>query len=185
LNQTTTLQRAILDGANYSIVSTDAHGVIQTFNAAAQRWLGYAPEEVVGRETPLLFHDREEVIARQVQLSDELGLPTDGGFEVLVTRPRYGATEEREWTYVAKDGNRFPVLLSVTALHDAGGAVSGFLAIGSDITGRKRAEDALRRVTADAKAANRAKSEFLANMSHELRTPLNSVIGFTNLLLKN
>ncbi|MBI3577853.1 MAG: hypothetical protein HY089_00415 [Ignavibacteriales bacterium] len=36
-----------------------------------------------------------------------------------------------------------------------------------------------------AEEANQAKSEFLANMSHELRTPLNSVIGFTNVLLKN
>ncbi|MEA3209780.1 MAG: two-component system, sensor histidine kinase and response regulator [Chthoniobacter sp.] len=36
-----------------------------------------------------------------------------------------------------------------------------------------------------AEQANRAKSEFLANMSHELRTPLNSVIGFSNILLKN
>jgi len=34
-------------------------------------------------------------------------------------------------------------------------------------------------------AANKAKSDFLASMSHELRTPLNSVIGFTNILLKN
>jgi signal transduction histidine kinase/ActR/RegA family two-component response regulator len=33
--------------------------------------------------------------------------------------------------------------------------------------------------------ANRAKSDFLANMSHELRTPLNSVIGFSDILLKN
>jgi CheY-like chemotaxis protein len=37
----------------------------------------------------------------------------------------------------------------------------------------------------EAEGANRAKSQFLANMSHELRTPLNSVIGFTNILLKN
>jgi two-component system, sensor histidine kinase and response regulator len=35
-----------------------------------------------------------------------------------------------------------------------------------------------------AEAANRAKSNFLANMSHELRTPLNSIIGFTNVLLR-
>jgi PAS domain S-box-containing protein len=185
LARTTTLQRAILDSANYSIVSTGADGVIRTFNAAAQRWLGYTPEEVVGRKTPLLFHDAGEVATRQVELSKELGFPVEEGFEALVTRARYGAPEEREWTYLRKNGSRFPVLLSVTALHDVAGGVDGFMAIGSDITERKRAEEELRRVTAAAEAASRTKSEFLANMSHELRTPLNSVIGFTNLLLKN
>jgi signal transduction histidine kinase len=33
--------------------------------------------------------------------------------------------------------------------------------------------------------ANRAKSDFLSRASHELRTPLSSVIGFSNILLKN
>lgn len=45
----------------------------------------------------------------------------------------------------------------------------------SDITERKRAEDA-------ANAANRAKSEFLANMSHEIRTPMNGVVGMVDIL---
>ena len=36
-----------------------------------------------------------------------------------------------------------------------------------------------------AEAANEAKSEFLGRMSHELRTPLHSVLGFTNVLLRN
>ena len=35
-----------------------------------------------------------------------------------------------------------------------------------------------------AQSANRAKSEFLANMSHELRTPLNSIIGFSEVMMR-
>jgi signal transduction histidine kinase/DNA-binding NarL/FixJ family response regulator len=36
-----------------------------------------------------------------------------------------------------------------------------------------------------AEAANRAKSTFLANVSHELRTPLNSILGYTQLMLRD
>ncbi|MEO8621183.1 MAG: ATP-binding protein [bacterium] len=54
-----------------------------------------------------------------------------------------------------------------------------------DVTARVEAEAEVRRARVAAETANLAKSEFVAKMSHELRTPLNSVIGFSNILMRN
>nr|WP_026735318.1 PAS domain S-box protein [Fischerella sp. PCC 9605] len=144
LRDTTTLQRAILDSANYTIISTTEDGIILTFNAAAERCLGYSAQEVVGKTTPVLIHDSDEVVKAAQELSQELGVTIKPGFEAFVARARRGQVDEREWSYIRKDGSHFPVLLSVTALRDAENNITGFLGIGSDITDRKRAEEALR-----------------------------------------
>lgn len=156
-------RQAILDGASTAIIATDSDGLIQTFNRAAQVLLGYGEVEVVGSQTPALFHDPDEVAARARQLSSELGSDIAPGFEAFVARARLGEVDAREWTYLRKDGTRVPVLLSVTALRDAEGGVSGFLGMANDLSEHKKIE--------------RLKSEFVATVSHELRTPLTSIRG--------
>lgn len=143
LLEVTQLQWAILDGANYSIISTDPSGVIRTFNTTAETWLGYSAEEVVGKVTLVMIHDPQEVAQRATVLSEELGLELDPGFEVLAIKARQGGVDENEWTYLRKDGSRFPVELSVTCLWDIEGNITGFLGIASDITERKEAAKAL------------------------------------------
>ena len=53
----------------------------------------------------------------------------------------------------------------MTALRDQKGQITGFLAIATDISERKRAEDAQELAKIAAESANSAKSDFLAAMS--------------------
>ena len=92
-------------------------------------------------------------------------------------------TKEEKETW--PDGSVTWVLTTKMPLRDEAGNVVGTFGISREITGRKRAEEAMRLARDEADEANRTKSQFLANMSHELRTPLNSVIGFAGILLKN
>lgn len=136
-------QNAILDSADFTIISTDLQGLILTCNAGALNKLGYLAEEVIGKVTPVIIHDRDEVVRRAQALSEELGHDIEPGFEAFVAKARLGTPDENDWTYICKDGSRFLVRLSVTALRDESGEITGFLGIGKDVTQQREAERAL------------------------------------------
>ena len=155
LRETSALQRAILDGASYAIISTTPTGVIEHFNPAAERLLGYAAAEMIGRKTPAVFHDPAEVEEHARTLTGELGREVEAGFRTFVTKAELGVPEEREWTYIRKDGTRVPVLLSVSALIDESRRIVGYLGIASDLTQRKRGEEQLRATMDELERFNR------------------------------
>jgi PAS domain S-box-containing protein len=140
LLKTKTLQNAIFNSTNFSMIATDENGIIQLFNVGAERMLGYLAVDMVNKITPADISDPQEVIARAKALSVELSTPIKPGFEALVFKASRGIEDIYELTYIRKDGSRFPAVVSVTALRDAQDAIIGYLLIGTDNTARKQVE---------------------------------------------
>ena len=144
LSRQSIFQKTLLDSAALAIISTTVDGIITSFNPAAEQMLGYSATELIGSQTPAVFHDGAEVVARAQQLSVELGRDIAPGFDVFVIKALSGESESREWTYVCKGGGRVPVRLSVSAMRDENGALTGYLGIARDITDEIFAEQSIR-----------------------------------------
>ena len=137
---------AVVAATPQAVIATDVRGIITLFNPAAERMLGYCAAEVVGRVTPARFHDSGELDRRIRELSGVMGWQETPDFGTLTAaNVLVAGGEGRECTMVRKDGSRFPAHLSLTALSNEAGVVTGFMCVASDITARKQAEEALRR----------------------------------------
>jgi PAS domain S-box-containing protein len=153
LKQTLLLQNAILDSADYGIVATNTEGIVKTFNRGAQRLLRYSADEVIGKMTPMTWRDPVEVARHAELLSQKLGVPVSPTFEALTKNVQLESADEGEWTFIRKDGSRFPCMLVVTALGKDGGGQSGFLGIFRDISERKKHEQEREELIAQLKNA--------------------------------
>jgi two-component system, sensor histidine kinase and response regulator len=135
--------RALLDASKLNaIVATDPDGLITLFNSGAERMLGYAADELIGKQSPAIFHLASEIEARGQTLSEMFGRPI-AGHAVFVELARRGEPEEREWTFVRKDGSQLIASVSINPVYDAHGGITGFVGIAHDITKRKETEDKL------------------------------------------
>ena len=137
-----TWQNAILESTDYIVLTIGLEGNILSCNIGALQKLGFTEEEVIGK-SPMIFHDPEEVKNRAQELAEELHCSIEP-VEVFIAKANKGLLpDESEWNYICKNGTRFIGHLSVTALKDETGSISGFLGIGRDITKQKNTEKTL------------------------------------------
>jgi PAS domain S-box-containing protein len=147
---------AIIESSDDAIVSKTLDGIIRTWNAGAERLFGHRAEEAVGRPITLIIPP------------DRLGEET----EILSRLSRGERIEHFETVRMAKDGRLIDISLTISPVRDAEGTIIGASKIARDVTGRKQAEEALRKAMEALQEAGRRKDEFLAVLAHELRNPL-------------
>ncbi|MDB5941072.1 MAG: putative histidine kinase, unorthodox [Ramlibacter sp.] len=160
------LLSALINSIPDVISYKDRNGVYLGCNEAYAAMLGVTATEVIGRTAHEVF-PREQAEAIWEQDQRVLGGMEERSFEEWFTYP---------------DGHRELMHLKRNLLRGEDGRVTGMLAIGRDITERKKAEEEIRQAKELAEGATRMKSDFLANMSHEIRTPMTGVLGMLDVL---
>jgi PAS domain S-box-containing protein len=154
--------RSLIENAHDIMIVIRLDGGVVYASPSVQRVLGYAPDELVGRN-----------VMSKVHPEDLAG--TQAGIQAAQRNPERATTvlfrlqhKDGSWRTIESVGcgAQFTPGFQETVLNCR------------DVTehyAERQAKEA-------AEAASQAKSRFLANMSHELRTPLNAVIGYSQML---
>ncbi len=117
--------RSLIDSSLDMILAADPEGHISEYNPAAAMRFGWEAEDVMGKESTMLYADPEEYERVQHELD------THGMF----------AGEIRN---VSSTGEEFTSFLAASRLYDEDGAVLGVMGVSRDITQVKRDQEALR-----------------------------------------
>jgi PAS domain S-box-containing protein len=179
LNQNLQWQNAVMDGANYAIVTTNLDGIISTFNRAAEKMFGYSATETVGKLSPTIFYDLQEIIQRSKELSTQLDTKIDPGFDVFTANTKRSGCDFHEWTYLRKDGSKFIGKLCVTGITDEKNEIIGFLCMTEDLTEQKKLLQTIEMQRAQMISSSRMMSlgEMAGGIAHEINNPLAVIKG--------
>jgi PAS domain S-box-containing protein len=128
---------ALVESSDDAIIAKSLDGTITSWNPGAERLFGYFSSEVVGKSMRMLLPPE-----RANEESD-----------ILARIGRGERVDHFQTVRVRKDGTTIEVSVTISPIKDGRGAIVGASKIARDITGRKRAEDALKQSLAAREAA--------------------------------
>ncbi|WP_254564253.1 PAS domain S-box protein [Oscillatoria sp. HE19RPO] len=129
--------RRIVETANEGIWSIDAQDCTNFVNPKMAELLGYTPEEMLGKSLLYFMDEAGKQEARE-----------------KLERRRQGIVEQHDFLFYGKNGSPLWTLLSATPIFNEAGEYVGSLAMVTDISTRKQAEQALGRKTQQEQVLN-------------------------------
>jgi len=168
--------RDLFESANDMVFTMNMQGVLTSINRTGEQLLGYTREELLGEGFLHLAAPENH----------------DAALRRLAAKGAGAGAMFYESVVIAKDGRRIPIEMSTKSLH-RDGKPSEILAVARDISERKRAEEQLRRDTAErarleAELVQSAKMASLGIMAggiaHEVRNPLAIASAAAQLVLE-
>lgn len=157
-------QRMISEVQDYAIILLSKDGIIESWNAGAERIKGYTAEEIKGKSFRIFYTEED----RRNGLPDRL----------LGQALEEGLAHYEGWR-VRKDGSRFWGGISMTALHDSTGQVVGFSKVTRDLTERRENEMTIRKYVEDL----RMKNEMLHESEERYHLMVSEVEDYAIMLL--
>jgi PAS domain S-box-containing protein len=158
------LQNAILANAPLAIMTTDKDGLFQSINPATEKMLGYAAKEIVGVLKPLVFHDKDEIVKLCIEENAHSN-PTEE--EIFGTLLKFMFHKTTEWTWIRKNGEKFPVRIIHSSIIDDNGTLQGYMALVIDITQEKLAIETLHKSEAENRAIIQAVPDLMFRINRD------------------
>lgn len=172
--------RVMVETAQEGVWTIDAEARTTYVNQYMASLLGYTVEEMLGRRLYSFLDKESEQQARKN----------------LDRRDQSPRGEVKDFRFLRKDGSVLWTSLSTTPLFDEQGKYAGSLAMATDITQRRAAEEQIRQLNADLERrisertaqlefSNRELEAFAYTVAHDLRTPLRSIASFSDALVED